>query len=535
MLVGHEPALSSLLALVGRDGPYRRRIEQKLPTGRARDARERRAVGGARARVDADRRARAAARALRRRCGGVPSRATASRQAAGPSAPRRRARRRARSDPCAAPRARSRTTRRVRSRARSTGRRAAPASSRRALRPTRPTARAGLARSRAAGGRRRSSARGRRRACSPDACPARATAGRRSRRRPRRRTRPHRDAAALPGGTAARPRRYASLRWSAASRSPRCRSRSRAGRAPARRSASAGRIRITGRRPRDRHGADPPRRRAARPARSSTAETPPKKRLRPAHRVTVSPGVLERPLRLVRPAALEVDDPVLDVEPRPADRILDPEPAARRPRRRLHDRPREPHRAGAAEHEPRAAAVEHERRRHHARQPLAGRPLARWPITSSSPSMLLSWKPPRNTPEPDPSVDDSAAALPSASITETWVVPVSLAPGLRRRSRPRARGRGRPPQRRRPGLPRAEAVELGERAGDRRGRPWTAAGTSRRACRRTRLRRPSLDHLVRGDVVRELGTSSATAAAPPSRSRSSPGTISCVATRSCAP
>lgn len=33
MLVGHEPALSSLLVLLARDGSHRRRIEQKLPTG----------------------------------------------------------------------------------------------------------------------------------------------------------------------------------------------------------------------------------------------------------------------------------------------------------------------------------------------------------------------------------------------------------------------------------------------------------------------------------------------------------------------
>ena len=39
--------------------------------------------------------------------------------------------------------------------------------------------------------------------------------------------------------------------------------------------------------------------------------------------------------------------------------------------------------------------------------------------------MLLSWKPREKTPEPDPSVDESAAALPSPSITETCVVPVS--------------------------------------------------------------------------------------------------------------
>ncbi len=47
------------------------------------------------------------------------------------------------------------------------------------------------------------------------------------------------------------------------------------------------------------------------------------------------------------------------------------------------------------------------------------------PITSSSPSMLFSWNPWEKTPEPDPRVDESAAALPSPSITETWVVPVS--------------------------------------------------------------------------------------------------------------
>ena len=32
MLIGHEPALSALLRLVGREGPHRRRLEQKFPT-----------------------------------------------------------------------------------------------------------------------------------------------------------------------------------------------------------------------------------------------------------------------------------------------------------------------------------------------------------------------------------------------------------------------------------------------------------------------------------------------------------------------
>ena len=39
--------------------------------------------------------------------------------------------------------------------------------------------------------------------------------------------------------------------------------------------------------------------------------------------------------------------------------------------------------------------------------------------------MLLSCVPPRKTPEPEPSVDDSAAAIPAASTTEMWVVPGS--------------------------------------------------------------------------------------------------------------
>ena len=46
-------------------------------------------------------------------------------------------------------------------------------------------------------------------------------------------------------------------------------------------------------------------------------------------------------------------------------------------------------------------------------------------MTSSSPSMLFSCAPPRKTPEPEPSVDESAAAVPDASTTETCVVPVS--------------------------------------------------------------------------------------------------------------
>ena len=51
------------------------------------------------------------------------------------------------------------------------------------------------------------------------------------------------------------------------------------------------------------------------------------------------------------------------------------------------------------------------------------------PITSSSPSMLFSCVPPRKRPEPAPSVDESAAALPSASMTEICVVPATASGG----------------------------------------------------------------------------------------------------------
>ena len=43
--------------------------------------------------------------------------------------------------------------------------------------------------------------------------------------------------------------------------------------------------------------------------------------------------------------------------------------------------------------------------------------------------MLFSCVPPRKTPEPEPSVDESAAASPCSSTTEMWVVPAMRAGG----------------------------------------------------------------------------------------------------------
>ena len=62
----------------------------------------------------------------------------------------------------------------------------------------------------------------------------------------------------------------------------------------------------------------------------------------------------------------------VDVDARALDRLADRR-AAEDGVGDLRDRAREAHRACAAEGEARAAGLEHERRRHHARQALAGR------------------------------------------------------------------------------------------------------------------------------------------------------------------
>ena len=86
---------------------------------------------------------------------------------------------------------------------------------------------------------------------------------------------------------------------------------------------------------------------------------------RPAHAVPALGRDVHQP-------ALEVEHVAVDVQARPVDRLGDGRAAQDRVGD-LGDRPGEPNRAGAAEREPRTAVLEHERRRHHARQPLAGR------------------------------------------------------------------------------------------------------------------------------------------------------------------
>ena len=89
--------------------------------------------------------------------------------------------------------------------------------------------------------------------------------------------------------------------------------------------------------------------------------------------------------------------------------------------------------------------------------------------------MLFSWKPREKTPEPDPSVEDSAAALPSPSRTETCVVPVSGASVALSAVPGDERAHERGGERLLPG--RLRAVDLGEPTGDDRSHPATAAGT----------------------------------------------------------
>ena len=99
----------------------------------------------------------------------------------------------------------------------------------------------------------------------------------------------------------------------------------------------------------------------------------------------------------------------------------------------LHDRAAQPHRARAADDEPRPAPAEHDRRRHHARQPRARARAPPAGFRSYSPSMLFRWIPVPGTitPEPEPVEAVSEAAFPCASTTEMCVVPrsaVSAAP-----------------------------------------------------------------------------------------------------------
>ena len=142
----------------------------------------------------------------------------------------------------------------------------------------------------------------------------------------------------------------------------------------------------------------------------------------------------------------------------------------------LHDRAAQAQRAGAADHEPRALVLQHERRRHHARQPRARPPVAPAPVRGRTRRACCSGGcrcRARPRPSPTPVETVSEAAFPRASTTEMCVVPHGGLP-LRRgvagrrairsqrgaRARPRSRGgprarRGR--GRARSGRPRARA------------------------------------------------------------------------------
>ena len=74
---------------------------------------------------------------------------------------------------------------------------------------------------------------------------------------------------------------------------------------------------------------------------------------------------------IVGPAALEVDGRPLHVQARRADGLGDVHPLQEPPRHE-RDRTRQADGAGASDDEPRLSGLEHERRGHHAREPVAG-------------------------------------------------------------------------------------------------------------------------------------------------------------------
>ncbi len=192
---------------------------------------------------------------------------------------------------------------------------------------------------------------------------------------------------------------------------------------------SAGRIAIIGRPRRARRVADPRLLRGSPSGRRSTAETPPKNRFRFGPTPDFEPLVGERGVRRRR-----TNRPRRESSRRRRASVVGRSP--RRPEAGAQRPPRPP--AGSP---PQGGPTRHSRPRGAALPRFRGRPSASscsgagrrpparsTPMTSSSPSMLFSWKPWRKTPDPEPSVDESPTAAPSASTTETWVVPVGRAP-----------------------------------------------------------------------------------------------------------
>ena len=149
--------------------------------------------------------------------------------------------------------------------------------------------------------------------------------------------------------------------------------------------------------------------------------------LRPGQRTTLLAGRLERVERRGRDPALAVEHVALRMHARKLDRLLQRQPEIERGD---HAPARSPS-GSAPSRTTRATSStrpsrEHERRRHHARQPhRPARSVSEATARSVSPSMLFRCTPVpgTTTPEPQPVEHVSEAALPSPSSTLIWVVP----------------------------------------------------------------------------------------------------------------
>ena len=302
----------------------------------------------------------------------------------------------------------------------------------------------------------------------------------------------------------------------------------------AHRPARRGRILITGRRPRDRHGVGRRRRRGARPAAARRRRRRRSRGSCPPTGSRASPPRCSCSARLLRPTAFDLDDPVLDVKPRMVDRVGRPRGRRRRrggssagsPRRACTEPALPTTRRGSL-------AVEHERRSHHARQSVARQRARPCRSRRARPACCSAGTPGRRRPSRSRA---SRRARPHSPHRRSPRHVSSRSEARAARSRRTRRGARRRARRRAPArsaaLQPSSVCEPGgdDGAAERRRR---ARGDSHAAERR--LHRSALDHPVRGDVGGEIGDELGDRGRAAVAQALEPGTIAAVSARECEP